>query len=120
VLGRTPPLSFEATGPAGRPAPMWSDPTSPVERSPGTRGPERRARHLLGPPGAPALNIRPGPQLATALAEIDDRPRHGRVPTLVRRDRVALRETKQIGHPLRVNHVIRVDIPSRDRASLQR
>jgi hypothetical protein len=62
----------------------------------------------------PLLDLRAKPQLAAALTEIDDWPRHRGVPPLVRRHGVALREAKEVGDPLRVNHIVGVDAAAHD------
>lgn len=67
----------------------------------------------------PGDDLTAKPQLAAALTEVDDGPRHCRVSTLVSRHGVPLREPKQLSYTLRVNDVFSIDEPSHA-PSLQR
>ena len=71
------------------------------------RAPTSRARlatlRLLG---RPALDLRPQPELDAAIPEIDDRAWHVGVAALVEADAVAMRQSKNFGHRLRIKQVL--------------
>jgi hypothetical protein len=59
--------------------------------------------------GCPAFNVRPEPDLDAAVAEVEDRPWHVRVPVLVDAHRRAVSEAKQLGHGIGVDEIVDVD-----------
>ena len=71
-----------------------------------TSGTRAAGRRLLG---CPAFNVRPEPDLDTAVAEVEDRPWHVRVPVLVDADAVAVSEAQELSHAIGVDEIVDVD-----------
>ena len=72
-----------------------------VERA---RPPATLRRLFFGPP----LYLRLQPELDATIPEIQDRPRHVGVPVLIHADRVAVGESKDLGHAVRVEKVVEI------------
>ena len=63
---------------------------------------------------SPAFDVRPKPELDSALPEIEDGPWHILVALLVLEDGVPVRQTEDFGYTLRIDQVFRSDSRSHE------
>src|SRR5262245_59821258 len=70
--------------------------------------------------GSPFLDLASQPKLAAPLAEVDNGSGHRGIPPLVEGHGVSLREAQELCQFMRVDDVVRVDVPTHDQRSLQR
>lgn len=58
----------------------------------------------------PSSDLRPKPQPRPSASQINDRPRHVRVPALVHADGVAVSQPEQLSDAVRVQKVLYIDL----------
>jgi hypothetical protein len=80
-----------------------------LQSASGTSGAPATLRRLfLSPP----LDFRLQPELDATIPEIQDWPRHVGVPVLIDADRVAVGESENLGHAVRIEKVVEVYAPA--------